>query len=339
MNEGDDVRSHMNKSFDIKALPASFENFRCAIESRDELPDAESLKVKILEEYDARIQKSGSTSAMASSSQRKNNERNKIRIDKQGGSTQAKNYNRSSNNKFSNDQNANVADDDAYFAFIGNMNQNHSELIHDDRKWIIDSGLTAHLCKNDDIFEDMSDSSENLNLTNNESTNIKGRDLRSNLMSVSKIIDKGNLVIFDENVAVVKDKQSKEVKLIADRIGNLYYLRKTRNEEAKHIKEGQLNSLVLWHNRMAHLNEKSLRKVMLKTGNIKFRDSQGTLKCDIYAMGKQTAQPFDHKCERCKGLLDIVHSDVCGPFNVSTIGEKDWVLARYILCSSLAVKM
>lgn len=53
------------------------------------------------------------------------------------------------------------------------MNQNHSE--HDDRRWIIDSGCTAHLCKNDGIFEDISDSNENLNLANNESTKGKGK--------------------------------------------------------------------------------------------------------------------------------------------------------------------
>ena len=88
MNEGDEVRSHINKFFNIKdklsdmnveinadlfsimllySLPASFENFRCAIETRDELPDPESLKVKFQEEYDARIQKSESTSAMVAS--------------------------------------------------------------------------------------------------------------------------------------------------------------------------------------------------------------------------------------------------------------------------------
>ncbi|KZC15202.1 hypothetical protein WN55_00969 [Dufourea novaeangliae] len=41
----------------LYSLPSSFENFRCAIESRDNLPDVESLKVKILEESDARKQK------------------------------------------------------------------------------------------------------------------------------------------------------------------------------------------------------------------------------------------------------------------------------------------
>lgn len=38
----------------LYSLPPSFENFRCAIESRDELPTPEMLRVKIIEENDAR---------------------------------------------------------------------------------------------------------------------------------------------------------------------------------------------------------------------------------------------------------------------------------------------
>lgn len=42
----------------LYSLPPSYENFRCAIESRDELPTAEALKVKILKENDIRAQTS-----------------------------------------------------------------------------------------------------------------------------------------------------------------------------------------------------------------------------------------------------------------------------------------
>jgi len=38
----------------LYSLPDSFENFRCAMETRDTLPDAESMKVKIIEEHNAR---------------------------------------------------------------------------------------------------------------------------------------------------------------------------------------------------------------------------------------------------------------------------------------------
>ncbi|GAB1861620.1 hypothetical protein CAJAP_02699 [Camponotus japonicus] len=36
------------------SLPSTFDNFRCAIESRDELPSPETLRVKIIEESDTR---------------------------------------------------------------------------------------------------------------------------------------------------------------------------------------------------------------------------------------------------------------------------------------------
>jgi len=41
----------------LYSLPASYENFCCAIESHEKLPNAETLKVKIIEESEARMQK------------------------------------------------------------------------------------------------------------------------------------------------------------------------------------------------------------------------------------------------------------------------------------------
>lgn len=38
----------------LYSLPHNFENFRCAIESRDELPSPETLQIKAVEENDAR---------------------------------------------------------------------------------------------------------------------------------------------------------------------------------------------------------------------------------------------------------------------------------------------
>ncbi|KMQ84567.1 retrovirus-related pol polyprotein from transposon tnt 1-94, partial [Lasius niger] len=81
IKDGADVREHVNKFFDtvdkleemeieinkdllsiilLYSMPSNFENFRCAIESRDELPTHETLRVKILEEYEVRRNESGS---------------------------------------------------------------------------------------------------------------------------------------------------------------------------------------------------------------------------------------------------------------------------------------
>lgn len=78
MCEGADLREHLNKFSDtvdrlqeldivindellvimlLGSLPNSFENFRVAIESRDDLPKLDVLKIKIQEEFEARLQK------------------------------------------------------------------------------------------------------------------------------------------------------------------------------------------------------------------------------------------------------------------------------------------
>lgn len=75
MEEGADIRGHVNRFFDVVdklqemeveinadllaimmlySLPSSFENFRCAIESRDQLPTPDVLRVKIVEESEVR---------------------------------------------------------------------------------------------------------------------------------------------------------------------------------------------------------------------------------------------------------------------------------------------
>jgi len=50
----------------LYSLPPSFESFRCAIELRDELPTPEALRVKIIEQDDARRNdaRSGTANAM-----------------------------------------------------------------------------------------------------------------------------------------------------------------------------------------------------------------------------------------------------------------------------------
>ena len=75
MKESDDIHGHTRKFFDavdkldemevdinpdllaimlLYSLSLSFEIFRCAIESRDELPSPEVLRIKSIEESDAR---------------------------------------------------------------------------------------------------------------------------------------------------------------------------------------------------------------------------------------------------------------------------------------------
>ncbi|KMQ88092.1 retrovirus-related pol polyprotein from transposon tnt 1-94 [Lasius niger] len=78
MREDGDVKDHLNDLFDavdklqsmnveingdmlaiiiLYSLPDTYDTFRCATESRNDLPDAETLKIKIIEESEARKRK------------------------------------------------------------------------------------------------------------------------------------------------------------------------------------------------------------------------------------------------------------------------------------------
>lgn len=85
LQAGEDVKDHLDNFFDtvsklkeldidihkdllsillLCSLPDDYNNFRCAMECRDELPDAEILRVKILEEDQVKLKNETKNSAM-----------------------------------------------------------------------------------------------------------------------------------------------------------------------------------------------------------------------------------------------------------------------------------
>lgn len=70
---------------------------------------------------------------------------------------------------------------------------------------------------------------------------------------------------------------------------------------------------VLWHRRMGHANFNVLKSVL---------DINVTpdTKCVVCAKGKHASSPFSEKGTRAIKLLERIHSDVCGPFQVKSMG-------------------
>lgn len=72
---------------------------------------------------------------------------------------------------------------------------------------------------------------------------------------------------------------------------------------------------VLWHRRFGHSsNMQFLNKIAnepLELDRLK--------KCITCIKGKQSRLPFGHRGTRATDILDIVHSDVCGPMPVRSL--------------------
>lgn len=122
------------------------------------------------------------------------------------------------------------------------------------RDWCVDSGCTSHMCNNTESFVKMNRSFGKLNLTSTAHTEIEGKgtalmiantidaervfklkntlyvpDLRTNLVSVGKVIDNGYEVIFDQMKAEIVNGKG-DVLLTPDRRGDIYYIQDLKSE-------------------------------------------------------------------------------------------------------------
>lgn len=390
MADGDDVRAHLDDFFDavdklhdmdvimnqdqltimlLYSLPANFENFRIAIESRDDLPTPEILRVKIVEEHDARrnIAHGGGTSnamLVNKGSGRKNRKRNtethtgdSKATDRLKGSHEVRCYGcKQTGHKKKDcprkqqDPSAKCADDVCF----NTMALSTSEMEGQRRRWCLDSGATTHLCNDASSFREINSSRSGiLNLANCTSTKTEGEgtaqlaanvsggetsislsntllvpDLRTNLLSVSKIVDRNFEVLFRKESAVVLDSRG-EVKMRADRVGDLFFARESRSAScaASTVPKSKAITLELLHRRMGHTNVRDIRDAVHKgiVSEIKI-DNIKELSCDVCAKGKMSRSPFPKSSGRNTGILELVHTDVCGPMRTESIGG-----ARYFV--------
>ncbi|KAE8730408.1 BTB/POZ domain-containing protein NPY2 [Hibiscus syriacus] len=75
----------------------------------------------------------------------------------------------------------------------------------------------------------------------------------------------------------------------------------------------------LWHMRLGHVGEKSL-KLLIDQGLLKGARACKLAFCEHCIKGKKTRVKFGTAIHDTKGILDYVHSDVWGPFKTTSLG-------------------
>ena len=151
--------------------------------------------------------------------------------------------------------------------------------------------------------------------------------LHANLLSVSKLASKGLKVHFNVMGCIVR-AQSGKMLAMGSMEANLYQLelKKVNGAEVSTLAHTSANgdAMELWHKRLGHFNAKGVKALQNMVSGMdlgKVPSNVVPFACEGCVEGKQARQPFpsDGGTHATK-VLELVHSDVCGPMRTTSMG-------------------
>ncbi|GBN14692.1 hypothetical protein AVEN_126982-1 [Araneus ventricosus] len=163
--------------------------------------------------------------------------------------------------------------------------------------------------------------------------------LSYNLLSVAKLTNLGFTVHFNgQSADIVNPLQ--DMKLKADRVGDLYLLRTEKKKKntastvSTSVDTPSHGDFQKWHARLGHLNKIDMMNAIkncsfegLKCSNLKCSNIDiSNFDCEICIKGKLTKSPFKNAHSRSNHELKILHTDLCGPMKVRSIGNAQYFI-------------
>lgn len=342
----------------LGSLPEGFESFTVAIESRDEIPSVNNLKIKLLEEEARQIDRDGFndkgqrkgisdeallTKTMKSKSNRMNKNMN---ISKQqqpkfsGKCYECGKIGHKGADCYTRKKREAKVKEEALTAIACNVEVAKSSM------WCLDSAATRHMSNEKQKFSVFNETRGlkvntacgqwtkscgtgeirlNVKSSNRKTNRIKLTnaiyvpELRNNLISVSQITKNGFKVVFTGNRAIIKRKDESTA-MIAEKRNDLYIVDVV--EDHALLTNENPGNLERWHRRFGHLNFRDLKnlqtKSIVKGLNLNLKNANE--ECIICARGKMQQLPYKNSTHRQKEKLGLIHSDICGPMNTESLG-------------------
>jgi hypothetical protein len=152
--------------------------------------------------------------------------------------------------------------------------------------------------------------------------------LKKNLISVSNLQARGLEVTFRGTEVLIHLKGSllASRQVIGVRDGKLFRLFFQPLHALVVSSDNNRHTCELWHHRMAHLHHgalRGLREVVIRVPHISIEHQDV---CRGRALGKFTKASFPSSDTRSAGILDLVHTDVCGPMTRKSLSGCEYYI-------------
>ncbi|KAI3451258.1 hypothetical protein Pfo_007923 [Paulownia fortunei] len=212
--------------------------------------------------------------------------------------------------------------------------------------WYLDTGCSNHMCGDKSAFSMLDESfRDDVKFGDNSKVSVMGKgqviiqtndnatqtisnvlfvpDLKTNLLSIDQLQEKGYEIYIKDGFCRIQDEKLgliAQVTMTANRMFPLYL-----NSINQTCFSAKLKDIAwVWHYRYGHLNCGGLRTLQQKNmvaGLPSFTSPSNI--CEECVVSKQHRDPFPKgKAQRARKLLEIVHSDICGPINPVSNGGK-----------------
>lgn len=335
-----EVKDEMVAAIMLSGLPDDYKPMLMGLESSGTRITSDAVKVKLLQEVNLATESSGTGQAAFFS---------------KSSTKQAKNTNQS--------KKCFVCNKSGHFAAkckyrhrekeVDKQRNQHSALVITETKpnknvWYLDSCASSHMTQNAEWLQDVQKTCVPVVTANNEQLSARSRGtvevnvklgdkeklvyieevlhvpkLAANLLSVSKIVEKGHKVIFDKSGCKIRDLRGR-IKARANLHQGVYRLESAEETACSIKEEGNANDL--WHKRLGHLNRKGMDLLRKGLATGMKNCVINTEKCNTCVEGKSSRLPFKKQGRRSNSLLQLIHSDVCGPMSTYSIGGAKYML-------------
>ncbi|KAJ0576790.1 putative RNA-directed DNA polymerase [Helianthus annuus] len=219
------------------------------------------------------------------------------------------------------------------------------------KTWFMDSGASNHMTGNLESFIDMNDSFKlTVKLGDKKPLNVEGKgtvimytsdtdfkllenvyyvpSLEYNLLSVGQFMKRGYSLMFDDGFCIVRNKSTGKVLIQAPVASNNMFVVDTAclvttRDVPSNISDAET---LRWHNRFGHLHLAGLKQLRDRGMVHGLPRVNQHVTCESCIACKHARLPFKGTFTRAKAKLEIVHTDLCGPMQVPSLGNSFYYL-------------